>query len=176
MWALHLNLLRMTRVNHLSDQCQTHFEKFSYSAIGFHYLQMSLKYCLMSANHTYSKTSMTWTSMTRLTCLIQTHFWVPRKSLDSPIKQIFIIYGRFREIFYFVIKYMLCTHYNHLIEAILMSTLNILLLYKRSKDIPKLYPFASWPGAMINPQRLKLSMSRTNLLGPKNVRVIEVWL
>ena len=42
------------------------------------------------------------------------------------------------------------------------------------KDILKLYPFASWPGVMINSPWLKLPMSRTNLHGPKDIRVIEV--
>ena len=36
------------------------------------------------------------------------------------------------------------------------------------KDIPKLYPFAS------SRQRLELPMSRINLQGPKDVRIIEV--
>ena len=44
------------------------------------------------------------------------------------------------------------------------------------KDFPKLSPFASWPGAMINPHWLELSMSWTNFHGPKEVRGIEVWL
>ena len=44
------------------------------------------------------------------------------------------------------------------------------------KDLPKIYPFTSWPGIMINPQWLKLLMSRTDLHGPKDVQVIEVQL
>ena len=44
------------------------------------------------------------------------------------------------------------------------------------KDFPKLSPFASSTGAMINPQWLELPMSRTNFHGPKDVRAIEVRL
>ena len=44
------------------------------------------------------------------------------------------------------------------------------------KAIPKLSPFSSWPGALINPQWLELPMSRTNSHGPKDVRAIEVRL
>ena len=36
--------------------------------------------------------------------------------------------------------------------------------------------FASWTGAMINPQWLELPMSRMNFHGPKDVRAIEVRL
>ena len=44
------------------------------------------------------------------------------------------------------------------------------------KDISELPLFSSLPGAMINPQRLKLPLSRINLHGPKDVRAIEVGL
>ena len=44
------------------------------------------------------------------------------------------------------------------------------------KYFRKLSPLAPWPGAMINPQRFELPMSRTNLHGPKDVRAVEVWL
>ena len=44
------------------------------------------------------------------------------------------------------------------------------------KKVPKLSLFASWPGAMINPQWLKLPLSRTNFHGPKDVWAIKVWL
>ena len=44
------------------------------------------------------------------------------------------------------------------------------------KDFPKLSLFASWPGAMINPQWLELLISRTNFHGPIDVRAIEVRL
>ena len=52
--------------------------------------------------------------------------------------------------------------YNHCVET--------------RKDFPKLSLFASCIGAMINPQWLELPMSRTNFLGPKDVRAIEVRL
>ena len=54
------------------------------------------------------------------------------------------------------------TIYNHCVE--------------NRKDFPKLQLFASWIGAMINPQWLELPMSRTNLHGPEDVRAIEVRL
>ena len=47
-----------------------------------------------------------------------------------------------------------------------MSTHNIPLLLV-GKYFPKLSPFASWPGTMINPQWLKLPISRTNFHAPK---------
>ena len=59
-------------------------------------------------------------------------------------------------------------------EAILMSTLNINHCVENRKDFPKLSLFASWTGAIINPQWLGLPMSRTNFHGPKDVRAIEV--
>ena len=43
-------------------------------------------------------------------------------------------------------------------------------------DFPKLTQFASWFGVMIDPQRLELPMSRLYFHGPKDVRVIEVFL
>ena len=41
---------------------------------------------------------------------------------------------------------------------------------------PKLSLFASWPGAMNNPQWLELPISRTKFYGPKDVRAIKVRL
>ena len=62
-------------------------------------------------------------------------------------------------------------------EANLMGTINISLIYSRSKkNIPNLFSFAFWTGAMINTQWLELPISRTNYYGPKDVRVIEVRL
>ena len=73
--------------------------------------------------------------------------------------------------------YVLCTHKNRLIEAIPMSTLNILLLLEdRKKKVPILSPFASCSGAMTNPQWLELPIYRTNFHGPKETRAIEVRL
>ena len=57
-----------------------------------------------------------------------------------------------------------------------MSTLNIPLLYNRSKIFPKVSPFASWHGAMMNPQWLELAMSRINSHGLKDIQAIEVLL
>ena len=78
---------------------------------------------------------------------------------------------------YFIMElYVVCIHKNRLIEAILMSTLNIQSLCRQLKKFPKLSLFASWTGAMINPQWLELPMSRTNFHGPKDVRAIDVRL
>ena len=56
-----------------------------------------------------------------------------------------------------------------------MSTLNNHYVENR-KDFLKLSLFASWTGAMINPQWLKLPMSQTNFHGPKDVHAIEIQL
>ena len=56
---------------------------------------------------------------------------------------------------YFIMEfYVVCTHLNRLIEAILIGTLNIQSLCRKSKRFPKLSLFASWTGVMINPQWL----------------------
>ena len=52
----------------------------------------------------------------------------------------------------------------------------LIIIDSRWEDFPKLLPFTSWPGAVINPQWLELPISRTNLHGPKDVRAIEVRL
>ena len=57
-----------------------------------------------------------------------------------------------------------------------MSTFNINHCVENLKEFTKLSLFASWTGAMINPQWLELPMSRTNFHGPKDVRAIEVRL
>ena len=44
------------------------------------------------------------------------------------------------------------------------------------KDTPKLSPFVSWPGTMINPLWLKLPMSRTNFHVSKDIWAIAFWL
>ena len=51
-----------------------------------------------------------------------------------------------------------------------MSTLNIPLLWRRPKNILTLPLFASWPGAMINPQWLELLISRPALVAQLNAR------
>ena len=57
-----------------------------------------------------------------------------------------------------------------------MSTLKYNHCVENRKDYSKLSLFASWTGAMINPQWLELPMSRTNFHGPKDVWAIEVRL
>ena len=57
-----------------------------------------------------------------------------------------------------------------------MSTLNIQLLCRKWKKIPRLSLFASSPGTMINPHWLELPMSRTVFYGPIVVRAIKVRL
>ena len=49
------------------------------------------------------------------------------------------------------------------------------ILYK-IEEIPKSFPFAFWPCAVINPHWLELRMSLTNFDGPKGFRTIEVRL
>ena len=44
------------------------------------------------------------------------------------------------------------------------------------KTSPKLFPFASSSGAVINLQQVELPMPRINIHGPKDVRAIEVRL
>ena len=50
------------------------------------------------------------------------------------------------------------------------------LCVENQKDFPILSLFASWPGTMINPQWLKLPISRTNFLGPEDVQANKVGL
>ena len=54
-----------------------------------------------------------------------------------------------------------------------MGTLNIPLLYIRSETSLN---YIHLPGIMMNPLWLKLSISLTNFLGPKDVGAIEVRL
>ena len=117
----------------------------------------------------YSITSMARTRMARLPWMIRTFFHSLQSPPNSSRKQIF------RDFFLFYHEIVCCV-YSLLIEAILMSTLNIQSLCRNRKDFLKLSQFASWTGAMINPQWLELSMSRTNFQGPKDVRAIEVRL
>ena len=50
----------------------------------------------------------------------------------------------------------------------------IISLCLRDEGIPKLSPFAPWPGAMINSEWLELPMSRTNDHCPEDGRTIDV--
>ena len=68
-----------------------------------------------------------------------------------------------RKLSYSIIKlYVVCIHWNHLFESILMITLKIQLLCRRLIDFPELVIFASQPGAMINLHWLELPMARDN--------------
>ena len=56
-------------------------------------------------------------------------------------------YSYFGNFSYGIMKlYVMCTHKNHLLEAILMSTFNVPLFIEDKKDFPKLSPicFLSW--------------------------------
>ena len=90
-----------------------------------------------------------------------------RNSSDSSKNQVF------RVIFFFYHEIVCCVN---LIEEILMSTYSVPLRVEDRKDVSKLSPFASRPGARINPQWLELPISRTNFQGPKDVRAIKVRL
>ena len=54
-------------------------------------------------------------------------------------------------------------------DEYIQHTINLYI----KKDIPKLSPFASRLGVMINQILVELQMSRTNFHGPKDVRAIE---
>ena len=69
-----------------------------------------------------------------------------------------------RFLFYF---YQATSYCVYSVEAILISTPTYLYFIEDRKDIPKLSPFASWPGAMMNPQWLELPMSRKNSMVAK---------
>ena len=69
--------------------------------------------------------------------------------------------------------YIVYTHLNPTIKAILMRTINIRFCLKIEKEILKLLSFASGPGVMLNSQWLKLPVSRTNVRGPKGMQAIE---
>ena len=74
-------------------------------------------------------------------------------------------------------KYMLCVLIRIASRRrfLWVHTINHYYIEDR-KNTPKLYPFASWHGSLINPQLLELLMSRTNSHSHKNVRAIEVRL
>ena len=101
--------------------------------------------------------------MARLQGSLELVFESLRNSSDSSRKQIF------RKISYSIMKlYAVCTH------SWVHTAYN--LCVEKRNYFPKLSLFATWPGATINPQWLKLPISRTNFHGPKDVRAIEVWL
>ena len=52
----------------------------------------------------------------------------------------------------------------------------LVIIYIQYKYIPKWSPFVFWPGTMINPHWLELSICWTNFHSPKGVRAIEVRL
>ena len=75
------------------------------------------------------------TPISRLPWLIRTYFWV------SPIFLFLAQVKKLKEIVLFYHElYVVCTHKNRLIEAILMSTLNIPLLSKQSLSYRHLPP------------------------------------
>ena len=57
-------------------------------------------------------------------------------------------------------------------RAIPISTLTHHYFIEDQNEIPKLCPFASCPGAMFNPQWLKLPMSRINFHGSKGCSTV----
>ena len=81
------------------------------------------------------------------------------------------------EIFLFYRKmFVLCTHLDGLIDAILINTLDIPIFFYLTEDRNNsinLSTSASWSDTMINPQWLELPLSRTSH-GPKDVWAIEV--
>ena len=68
-------------------------------------------------------------------------------------------------------KWMLCVLIR--IEAILISSYNILLFLSKSK----IWPYnASCPGSTINPHWLKLPLSQTHYHSPKGIQAVKVQL
>ena len=72
----------------------------------------------------------------------------------------------------------MCTHSNCLTGAILVNTLHSTYHYyiEDRKISPNYIHLPRDPVLWLNPQWLELPISRTNLHGPKDVRVIEVRL
>ena len=103
----------------------------------------------------YSKTSMTRIPKARSPWLIQTSFSrIPRNSSDNSSKQIFKdIFEKFSSSVY--------TYKNRLIEAILMTTINVPLVYNLEKYPSSPICLLSWPGAMINSQWLEVHPAGT---------------
>ena len=90
-------------------------------------------------------------------------------SSDSSSRQIFFgIHS------YFILKYMLCVFIRIASSKRFWwvhSTYHY--LKKDRNNIPKLFPFASRPGALINPQWLELPMSRTSSLVPQMFELLK---
>ena len=110
-------------------------------------------------------------TMAHLPWLIRTRFWVPTKFFPYLNKT--NIWGNFLILSW---NCLLCVLMSHLIEAILMSTLNIQLLCRKSKRFPKIIGicFLTW-------RHDKPSVARTTHIANKfqwsqNVRAIEVRL
>ena len=108
------------------------------------------RFYLVGLRPNYSRISIARTPMARSPWLIQTRF-CPYEILPIDQENKYL-----RKLSYF--------------KAILMSTLNIQLLCRRSIDFPEL------AGAMINFHWLELPMVRTIFHDPKGVRAIEVRL
>ena len=103
------------------------------------------------------------TQMAHLPWMIRTLFSVPTKILPmAQTKQIFMDFFLFHHGIVCCVYALELPHRENRVE--------------NRKDFPKLSLFASWTGAMINPQWLDLPMSRTNFHGPKDIRAIEIRL
>ena len=73
------------------------------------------------------------------------------------------------EIFLFYQEIVCCVYSLELPQGkILMSILNIPLLSERMKKIPQITAICAWPGVIINPQWLKLSIFWANFYGPRS--------
>ena len=125
-----------------------------------------------SAEKKYSRISIAWTPTAHLLMLIRTGLLNHYEILPIASENKY-----FRKFSYFIMKYTLIvliwiassrrywwvhSTYNYCVDD--------------RKVIPKLSSFASWPGAINNPQYLELPISRSNFHGPKEIRVIEVRL
>ena len=83
----------------------------------------------------------------------------------------------FKEIFLFYYENVYCVYsLESPHEGASNEYTHYTIIYRRSKDMPKLSPSASWPGAVITPQWAKLPMPRTNFRSPKDAWTIAVWL
>ena len=116
---------------------------------------------------TQSKPSMIRTPIFCLPWMIRTCLESLRNSCDSSRQQIFT---EKKNLFYHkIILFVYSLELRYLSDSseYTQHTIVVRMIKKKS---PKKSQFASWPGVMINPQRLELSMSRIKLHGPKDVR------